>query len=115
MVICYVRYVINPDRVPEFEQYARIWIALTEKLGGRHHGYFLTEDSPDPAPISFPGVGKEGPGNIAVALYSFPSIERYERYREMAPREPDCQKARAIWEESRCFTSYERNFVRRLD
>jgi len=114
MVTCYVRYVINPDKIPEFEQYARLWISLIEKLGGRHHGYFLAEATPDPAPISFPGVGEEGPRNVAVALYSFPSIELYEGYREMARQEPDCQKARAIWEESHCFTSYERNFVRRI-
>ena len=56
MVTCYLRYVIDPDKVAEFENYARMWISLVNKFGGKHHGYFLPH---------------EGPNNIALALFSF--------------------------------------------
>ncbi|EOV1092841.1 NIPSNAP family protein, partial [Vibrio fluvialis] len=26
MITCYVRYVIGPKKIPEFEHYARMWI-----------------------------------------------------------------------------------------
>ncbi|MDJ0853238.1 MAG: hypothetical protein QNK04_33135 [Myxococcota bacterium] len=38
---CFLRYVIDPAKVEEFEHYARLWIPLVDRLGGRHHGYFL--------------------------------------------------------------------------
>ena len=41
MVTCYLRYVIDPDKVIEFEIYAKMWIPLVDKLGGKHLGYFL--------------------------------------------------------------------------
>jgi hypothetical protein len=112
MITCYVRYVLNPEKVAEFEQYARIWVSLIEKLSGTHHGYFLPVETPPGAKFSFPEIASEGPANIAVALFSFPGIEEYEKYRSMAGQEPDCRRATAIRQESKCFTSYERNFMR---
>ncbi|TOF99370.1 NIPSNAP family protein, partial [Vibrio parahaemolyticus] len=53
MITCYVRYVIDPKKVKEFEEYARMWIPLVEKFGGQHNGYFLPS---------------EGANNIAMAL-----------------------------------------------
>ena len=41
MVTCYVRYVLDPFKLQEFETYAKMWIPLVQKLGGTHHGYFL--------------------------------------------------------------------------
>ncbi len=43
MITCYVRYVIDPKKVKEFEEYARMWIPLVEKFGGQHNGYFLPQ------------------------------------------------------------------------
>ncbi len=57
MVTCYLRYVIDPSKVSEFEEYAKMWIPLVGKLGGQHHGYFLPS---------------EGANNVALALFSFP-------------------------------------------
>ena len=45
------------------------------------------------AAFSFPGIGKEGPGNIAVALFSFPTVEGYETYRREVANDPDCLAA----------------------
>lgn len=97
MVTCYLRYVIDPARLQDFEAYARMWIPLVEKFGGTHHGYFLPH---------------EGANNIALSLFSFPSLAAYEQYRAKAADDPECQAAMAHYERTRCFLSYERNFMR---
>lgn len=63
MITCYLKYVIDPHKVKEFETYAKLWIPLVNKFGGQHHGYFLPS---------------EGHNNIALALFSFPSLSEYE-------------------------------------
>ena len=97
MITCYLRYVVDPFKLAEFEKYGRMWIPLVEKFGGKHHGYFL------------PG---EGANNVALALFSFPSFAAYEIYREKAASDPDCQAAMRYYEETKCFLSYERSFFR---
>lgn len=99
MVTCYLKYVLDPSKLVEFERYAKMWIPLVNKLGGTHHGYFL------------PG---EGASNIALALFSFPSLATYEEYRQRAAADPECQAAMRYYEETRCFLSYERSFFRPL-
>ncbi len=99
MITCCVRYVIDPYKASEFEAYARMWIPLVERLGGVHNGYFL------------PG---EGANNIALALFSFPSLSAYEAYRAAAAADRECQAAVAFAEETRCIVSYERSFMRPL-
>lgn len=97
MITCYLRYVTDPYKVAEFERYARMWIPLVRKLGSAHHGYFPPH---------------EGPSNIAVALFSFPSLATYEVYRLKMAQDPECQAAFRFAEESRCVVSYERSFMR---
>lgn len=114
MVTCYLRYVIDPDKLEEFEKYARMWMPLVEKFGGTHHGYFLPGKGPKDAAsasFSFPGLGAEGPGDVAVALFSFPSLEAYETYRRKAAEDEDCRAAMAYYHETKCFLSYERSFM----
>ena len=43
------------ETLPDFEQYAKMWIALVEKFGGTHHGYFMpSEGASDTAcPVHF--------------------------------------------------------------
>jgi hypothetical protein len=99
MVTCYVRYVIDPLKLEEFEHYARLWIALVDKLGGQHHGYFLPS---------------EGANNIALALFSFTSLAEYEQYKLKFKSDPDCVAANKYGAETKCFLSYERSFFRPL-
>jgi hypothetical protein len=99
MITCHLRYVIDPYKVVEFEHYARLWIPLVEKLGGKHHGYFL----PD-----------EGANNIAFALFSFASLADYERYRKEAKADPACIAAFDYANQTRCIVSFERTFLRPL-
>ena len=118
LITCFLRYVIAPGKTREFEEYATAWIRLIEKLGGIHHGYFLPELPPSQAHsghFSFAGLGTEGPPNVGIALYSFQSLEAYETYRKMAAEDEEVKKVTAHFNETKCFTSYERNFVRRVD
>lgn len=114
MITCYLRYSINPGKLAEFEHYARVWMHLVEKYGGTHHGYFVPDETPPAATFSFPGIGEAGPENIAVALFSFPNLEAYERYRREVAEDPACQVVTRHYEETKCFTKYERTFMRRV-
>lgn len=84
-------------KVAEFEEYARMWIPLVERFGGAHHGYYLPHESNS---------------DLAVALFSFPSLAKYEDYRTQSMSDADCQLAYAFADETRCIISYERHFLR---
>jgi acetylornithine deacetylase/succinyl-diaminopimelate desuccinylase-like protein len=97
MVTCYLRYIIDPDKLDSFEEYGRLWIKLVAKLGGQHHGYFMPH---------------EGANNVALALFSFPSLAAYEDYRKRMAADPECQEAFALAQKTKCILSYERSFMR---
>ena len=97
MITCYVRYIIDPFKLNEFEHYGKVWIPLVEKFGGSHHGYFLPS---------------EGANNVALAMFTFPSMALYEDYRTKSFQDPECQAAFKYAEDTRCIISYERSFFR---
>jgi hypothetical protein len=97
MITCSLRYEIDPYKLKEFEHYAALWIPLVNRLGGTHHGYFLPH---------------EGANDIALALFSFPSLAAYEDYRAAMADDAECQAAFAYAEETRCIVRYERSFMR---
>jgi hypothetical protein len=99
MITCFLRYQVNPNKLAEFEAYGAMWLDLMPRFGGIHHGYFLPS---------------EGESDIALAMFSFPSLAAYEQYREDAGADPDVQKAVAFAKETRCFIRYERSFFRPL-
>ena len=61
--------------------------------------------------MSFPGLGYEGPADVAVAMFTFPDEESYRRYREKVKTDPECQSAATLVRETSCFTRYERLFL----
>lgn len=97
MITCYIRYVIDPKKLAEFEHYAKLWIPLVNKFGGQHHGYFLPS---------------EGANNIALALFTFPSLAEYEQYRTRSFQDEDCMSAFKYAEQTNCIISYERSFLK---
>ena len=99
MITCCVRYEIDPYQVEAFEAFARRWIELVRRHGGTHHGYFLPS---------------EGASDVALALFSFPSLADYERYRERFGVDPEFIEADRIRDETRCVVRYERTFMRPL-
>lgn len=96
-VTAHIRYVVDPEKLEAFEQYAQEWIRLVPRFGGVHHGYFLPS---------------EGANNVAYALFSFPSLAAYERYRRDAEDDPECVAAYELAKRSGCIVSYERAFLR---
>jgi hypothetical protein len=114
MFTCFIRYNIEPDKREAFHEYARTWISLIRKYGGIHHGYFVPGTDADNLPkaaFSFPGLGTEGSANVAAALFSFPDVEAYEQYRLAVSDDEACKAATDKFNETRCFSSYERTFL----
>lgn len=97
MITCHLRYVVDPHQLAAFEAYGKLWIRLVEKFGGKHHGYFMPS---------------EGTSNVALAMFSFPSLAAYEDYRTRSFADPECQAAIAMNEGDRFIISYERSFFR---
>lgn len=97
MITCVLRYVIDPYQLKEFEQYSRMWIPLIEKFGGTYIDCYLPS---------------EGANNIALTLFSFPSLAEYEQYRKKSFKDAECQAAFQYARDTRCFLSYERSFFR---
>ena len=114
MFTCVIRYRVEPRKLAEFREYAHAWIGLIRRHGGTHHGYFVPgsdKDSlPDPV-FSFPGLGTAAPRDIAFALFSFPSVEAYDRYRAAVSEDEDCKAATARFNETKCFSCYEHSFL----
>jgi hypothetical protein len=113
-VTCQIRYTLDLSKLSAFESYARTWIVLVERYGGIHHGYFIPRASPDRVGVSFPGIGYDGPADVAIAMFTFPDDESYRRYRETVAADPECQLAAALVRETGCFIRYERLFLTRV-
>lgn len=99
MITCVVTYTIDPSRIDAFEEFARAWMALVDRHGGTHHGYFLPS---------------EGASDQALALFSFPSLADYETYRQRFDVDPEFIAADRIRDSSGCVLRYERTFMRPL-
>jgi len=62
VITCYVRYVLDMQKLDAFSEYGRLWMQLITKLGGTHHGYFLPSRDPEATSdrrVSFPGIGRK--------------------------------------------------------
>lgn len=99
MITCVVDYTIDPAETEAFERFAAAWIDLVNRHGGQHHGYFLPS---------------EGSSDRALALFSFPSLADYERYRELFGVDPEFIAADRIRDESGCVLRYDRTFMKPL-
>ena len=88
---------------------------LIERYGGTHHGYFVPEPDAEGMPearFSFPELGKTAPTNNGYALFSFPDVASYDKYRTDVSADPDCIAATERLNATPCFTEYERAFLR---
>ncbi len=84
MFTCFIRYVVDFDKREELKN-ACTWMRLIERYGGIHHGYFLPVKDSNKAPtssFSFPNIAESGPSDIAVALFSFSSLENMKPIKE---------------------------------
>jgi hypothetical protein len=61
MTTCFIKYIIDPSKIADFEHYGKLWIDLVNEMGGLHHGYLLPHEETN---------------NIGYAFFSFPSLVR---------------------------------------
>lgn len=97
MVTCFIEYIIDANKLKEFEHYAKLWIPLVTKFGGQHQGYFLPS---------------EGANNVALALFTFPSLAKYEQYRNESLNDSECIAAFDYADKTQCIKRYQRSFFR---
>ncbi|MGL5735307.1 MAG: NIPSNAP family protein, partial [Beijerinckiaceae bacterium] len=66
MIICCIRYTLDPFKKNLFDDYSRHWGRIIPRCGGNLIGYF----SPH-----------EGNNTVALALIGFENLAAYEQYR----------------------------------
>jgi hypothetical protein len=96
VITVHLRYEIDDSKLADFTEYGQRWIRLVNRLGGTHHGYFMPS---------------EGDSDEAFALFTFPSLADYERYREASASDPECQEAFQFARDTGCIRRYERRFL----
>jgi hypothetical protein len=101
MIHLCIRYVIDPRKLQDFEQYARRLPPLIHRCGGDLTGYYL--------PTRF-----AGPTNVALALIAFPSLAAYEKYRQALGNDADATDALARAEASGCILVEDRSILQRV-
>src|ERR1700761_813977 len=95
MIVCLIRYQIDPFKRDAFRSYAENWGRIIPRCGGHLIGYFLPH---------------EGTNDIAWALIGFDSLAAYEAYRVHLRDDPrgrenfsSAQRERFILREERTF------------
>jgi hypothetical protein len=100
MIVCHIRYEIDPFRCGAFEEYARAWLRIIPACGGELLGYFLPH---------------EGTNDIAHALIGFDSLAAYEAYRARLKSNPEGAANFAFAERERFIKREERSFLKRVE
>jgi hypothetical protein len=97
MLLCVIRYQIDPFQLAAFEQYARTWTEIIPRCGGRLIGYF---------------VPHEGTNDVALGLIGFDSLSAYEAYRTGLRADEQARRNFAMAQEKRLVLREERSFLR---
>ncbi len=100
MIVCCIRYVIDPFQRDAFEEYARRWGSIIPRCGGGLLGYFMPH---------------EGTNNIALAMISFDSLAAYERYRAALKADAEGMANFRFAQEKRFILSEERSFLKKVE
>jgi hypothetical protein len=99
-ITVFIRYRIDPFKKDQFESYARRWLEIIPRCGGKPVGYWLPH---------------EGTNDIAFALISFASLADYEAYRARLRADPEGAAAFSFAEGQRFIVAEERTFLRRVE
>jgi hypothetical protein len=100
MIVCCIRYVIDPFQKDAFEEYSKRWGTIIPRCGGGLIGYFLPH---------------EGTNNIALAMISFDSLASYERYRAKLREDAEGMANFRFAQEKRFILSEERTFLKKVE
>ena len=99
-ITCFIRYQIDPFQREAFRAYARAWLTIIPRCGGRLLGYFLPH---------------EGTNDVAWGLISFESLAGYEAYRARLRADPEGRANFALAQEKRFVLREERTFLENVD
>ena len=102
MITLAIRYTLDPNKLGDFETYARALPPQIERSGGKCAGYYL------PTKLA-------GPTNTALGLIDFPDLGAYERYRERLAADPEAAENVRRAEAAGCILNEDRAFIRRID
>ena len=100
MIILSIQYVIDPNKLAHFAEYARNWPEPIRRCGGDLIGYFL------PTKLA-------GRTNVALALIGFESLAAYEKYRLALGQDPDAVANVTRANKSGCILVEDRSFLTR--
>jgi NIPSNAP len=98
MITLYIRYTLDPNKLRDFETYAKALATPIERCGGVPAGYHL--------PTKF-----AGPMNSAVGMIDFPSLAAYEKYREKLGADPEATEVTRRVEASGAILNEDRSIV----
>jgi hypothetical protein len=99
-VTVFIRYQIDPFKRALFETYARRWLTIIPKCGGKLSGYWMPH---------------EGTNNIAFALISFENLAAYEMYRARLRADDEGMANFNFAEENKFILKEERTFLRKVE
>ena len=96
MIVCCIRYVLDPFKLEHFQTYAAAWGHIIPRCGGNLIGYFAPH---------------EGTNTIALALIGFESLAAYEQYRARLKSDARGKANFAFAQQERFILSEERTFL----
>ena len=99
-ITVFIRYQLDPYKRDGFEAYARNWLKIIPKCGGKVVGYWMPH---------------EGTDNIAYGLISFESLATYEAYRARLKSDSEGAANFALARKERLIVCEERTFLRPVE
>ena len=96
MIMCLIRYQIDPFKRDAFQTYAERWGRIIPRCGGHLVGYFLPH---------------EGTNDVAWALIGFDSLAAYEAYRVHLKEDAQGCENFAFAQHERFIIREERSFI----
>jgi hypothetical protein len=100
MIVCIIRYQIDPFQRDAFQKYAETWGRVIPRCGGHLVGYFLPY---------------EGTNDIAWGLVACDSLASYERYKARIKADAEARENFNMVQSKRVILREERNFVEIVD
>lgn len=100
MIVCIIRYQIDPFQREAFREYATNWGTIIPACGGHLLGYFLPH---------------EGTNDIGWGLVAFQSLADYERYKCRLKTDEHAQQNFGLARTKRFILREERNFLELVD
>ena len=98
-ITVFIRYQLDPFERAQFEDYARRWLEIIPKHGGKVVGYWMPH---------------EGTNNVAFGLISFESLAAYEAYRARLRADDAGMANFRFAEDNQLILAEERTFLRQV-